>query len=163
MKKNNNNSFFKDRMSKIVGKPIARWAQEAGFLPETVRKWCIGKTMPGTDATIKILEQNPDLSPDWLLLGKGQEKRTNDQGNTQAFNEHTIDHFYCLEWLVSKANRAAEADDIDMLMYEIESILDCLNKMKEDRLSKKKKTRASEYDGKVYNFVSLKTVSALKK
>ncbi len=52
----------------------------------SVNQWLAGKLMPGHNPTMKIFEVFPDISADWLLLGRGEMS----YGNNTAESDNTF-------------------------------------------------------------------------
>ena len=48
------------------------FSRQVGVTRATVNQWIIGRIVPGHKPLIKIFELFPDISADWLLLGRGE-------------------------------------------------------------------------------------------
>jgi plasmid maintenance system antidote protein VapI len=67
----------------------SKFADEIGIQRAVVSHITTGRNEPSKDVIIKILERFPDVSPDWLLLGKGDMRRnkTGEGSRTAAAKE----------------------------------------------------------------------------
>lgn len=50
----------------------AEFARMLDVTRGSVNQWLAGKLVPGHNPTMKIFEVFPDISADWLLLGRGE-------------------------------------------------------------------------------------------
>jgi transcriptional regulator with XRE-family HTH domain len=63
----------------------SEFARELDVTRGSVNQWLSGKLVPGHKPLMKIFEIFPDISADWLLLGKGKmtfEENFGDKDNT---------------------------------------------------------------------------------
>jgi len=63
----------------------SEFARVIGMTRGSVNQWLSGKLVPGHKPLMKIFEIYPDISADWLLLGKGEmliENKSSDSDNT---------------------------------------------------------------------------------
>jgi transcriptional regulator with XRE-family HTH domain len=70
---------MKERINKIMemkGMNSTQFAAITGIGTATLSHIFSGRTHPSTEVVTKILEKFTDISPDWLLLGKGEMLRT---------------------------------------------------------------------------------------
>lgn len=69
---------IRDRIDEFInylGISRLRFEEQSGL---TINSLANCKNSPNGNAIAKIIESNPELSPDWLLLGKGEMLRSND-------------------------------------------------------------------------------------
>ncbi|MDR2147115.1 MAG: helix-turn-helix domain-containing protein [Tannerella sp.] len=70
---------MKERIGKIMdmrGMNSTQFASATGIKTATLSHIFSGRTFPSTEVVSKILERFPDVSPDWLLFGKGEMLRS---------------------------------------------------------------------------------------
>ncbi|MDR1601471.1 MAG: helix-turn-helix domain-containing protein [Tannerella sp.] len=70
---------MKDRIIQLMeteGFSPSKFADEIGIQRAVISHITTGRNEPSKDVIIKILERFPDISPDWLLLGKDDMRRT---------------------------------------------------------------------------------------
>ena len=53
-------------------KSVRAFSLKIGFQPPTTHQITSGRNKPGFDFLVSILDKYPDVSADWLLLGKGE-------------------------------------------------------------------------------------------
>ncbi len=69
---------MKDRISKLLkaeGMTAAKLADEIGVQASGISHILSGRNNPSIDFVVKLLERFRGISPDWLLLGKGEMNR----------------------------------------------------------------------------------------
>ena len=59
----------------------AQFAESIGISRGAVSQIKSGRSYPSLDVALKILDRYPDLSSDWLLLGKGEMYRSDELSN----------------------------------------------------------------------------------
>lgn len=90
-KQDNLTAFYKLRMETIRDRIVkimevesltaSRFAESIGIQRGAMSHILSGRNNPSLDVITKILAQYVQISPDWLLFGKGDMKRLPDQGN----------------------------------------------------------------------------------
>lgn len=66
---------MKDRLLKLItgmGLTAARFADEIGVQRSGISHILSGRNQPSYDFLLKILARYPEISTDWLILGKGE-------------------------------------------------------------------------------------------
>jgi transcriptional regulator with XRE-family HTH domain len=79
-----------NKLIRIKGLTASGFADELGVQRSGISHILNGRNKPSLDLLEKILRHFPDISPDWLILGKGEPLRGND---TQSLNERGNDLF----------------------------------------------------------------------
>lgn len=60
---------------KLSGQSVNSYAKSIGIFPQSLYKWIKNEREPNIELLQKILKANPDISADWLLMGKGEMKK----------------------------------------------------------------------------------------
>jgi transcriptional regulator with XRE-family HTH domain len=84
---------MESRLSKLIrikGLTASGFADELGVQRSGISHILNGRNKPSLDLLEKILRHFPEISPDWLILGKGEPLRGND---TESLTENDSDLF----------------------------------------------------------------------
>lgn len=111
--------MFVSNINKLISDAggVFEFANMIGSDKETVRKWSKGSSLPRSSELLKIVAIRPDISLDWLLLGKDSS-----QEFMCEWNEEAVEACKALKEIIESGDAVAKAAIMSNLLAFRESI-----------------------------------------
>ena len=104
-----------------LGLSASQFAEKVGIQRSSMSHVLSGRNKPSLDMLIKILEEFPDVDPDWLLLGNGEVYRS--ERNNQTKNSVDEDQITTISDHHEQENTVESGDTEPTPSSEVEKIV----------------------------------------
>ena len=114
-----------DRLLDVLnrkGEGRTGFAQKAGISPAVLSHIASGRNAPSLDLVLSVLRIYTDVSPDWLLMGKGNWNRTAQHAEPVSLNVTTSQNSLFSQTAETKSTAAPAAisnEELKILMHQI--------------------------------------------
>lgn len=120
-----------NRLVKESGMSESAFAESVNVVQVTLNRQLSGKRSVSSDTILSVLQNQKDLSAEWLLRGEGEMYKTTELPPVDASSEESIEHSVEIARLVREKNALIDAneelrEENKMLRAQLEVLKDVL-------------------------------------